>query len=144
MSGACLTERSLSIVHIRPPVPGFHRPLFGYPIAGQASQSRPHGQWHLHRSDRLREEGPIEVDCWEGHGLRATAITNAMEHEADIVKAQAWLGYASISTIIIYERSENRPKDSPTYATTHARALSPCVAVLPDSHCSSRSNLAQD
>jgi site-specific recombinase XerD len=30
------------------------------------------------------------------HGLRATAATNALKHEADIAKVQAWLGHANI------------------------------------------------
>ena len=28
------------------------------------------------------------------HALRATAATNALDHEADIVKVQEWLGHA--------------------------------------------------
>lgn len=48
-------------------------------------------------------------------GLRATAATNALEHEADIATVQAWLGHANISTTKIYDRRENRPEDSPTY-----------------------------
>lgn len=32
------------------------------------------------------------------HGRRATAEINALEHEADIAKVQAWLGHANIST----------------------------------------------
>ncbi|ELQ08681.1 Phage integrase [Pseudomonas syringae BRIP39023] len=46
---------------------------------------------------------------------RTTAATNALEHEADIAKVQAWLGHANISTTKIYDRRENRPEDSPTY-----------------------------
>lgn len=57
----------------------------------------------------------IEVDGLGVHGLRATAATNALEHEADIAKVQAWLGHANISTTKIYDRRENRPEDSPTY-----------------------------
>lgn len=38
------------------------------------------------------------------HGLRATAATNALEHEADIDKVQIWLGHANISTTRIYDR----------------------------------------
>lgn len=49
------------------------------------------------------------------HGLRATAATNALEHEADIAKVQAWLGHANISTTRIYDRRQNRPEDSPTF-----------------------------
>lgn len=49
------------------------------------------------------------------HGLRATAATNALEHEADIAKVQAWLGHENISTTRIYDRRQNRPEDSPTF-----------------------------
>ncbi|EGH05197.1 MULTISPECIES: tyrosine-type recombinase/integrase [Pseudomonas syringae group genomosp. 2] len=57
----------------------------------------------------------IEVAGLGVHGLRATAATNALEHEADIAKVQAWLGHANISTTKIYDRRENRPEDSPTF-----------------------------
>ena len=57
----------------------------------------------------------IKVDGLGVHGLRATAATNALEHEADIAKVQAWLGHANISTTRIYDRRQNRPEDSPTY-----------------------------
>jgi site-specific recombinase XerD len=57
----------------------------------------------------------IEVAGLGVHGLRATAATNALEHEADIAKVQAWLGHANISTTKIYDRRKNRPEDSPTY-----------------------------
>ncbi len=57
----------------------------------------------------------IEVDGLGVHGLRATAATNALEHEADIAKVQDWLGHANISTTKIYDRRQNRPEDSPTY-----------------------------
>lgn len=57
----------------------------------------------------------IEVAGLGVHGLRATAATNALEHEADIAKVQAWLGHANISTTKIYDRRQNRPEDSPTY-----------------------------
>lgn len=57
----------------------------------------------------------IQVEGLGVHGLRATAATNALEHEADIAKVQAWLGHANISTTRIYDRRQNRPEDSPTY-----------------------------
>ena len=49
------------------------------------------------------------------HGLRATAATNALEHDADIAKVQTWLGHANISTTRLYDRRGQRPEDSPTY-----------------------------
>lgn len=57
----------------------------------------------------------IEVAGLGVHGLRATAATNALEHEADIAKVQMWLGHANISTTRIYDRRQNRPEDSPTF-----------------------------
>ncbi|RMV89203.1 hypothetical protein ALP02_200097 [Pseudomonas coronafaciens pv. garcae] len=61
------------------------------------------------------KKAEIEVDGLGVHGLRATAATNALEHEADIAKVQLCLGHANISTTKIYDRRENRPEDSPTY-----------------------------
>jgi site-specific recombinase XerD len=57
----------------------------------------------------------IEVAGLGVHGLRATAATNALEHEADIAKVQSWLGHANISRTRIYNRRQNRPEDSPTF-----------------------------
>jgi site-specific recombinase XerD len=61
------------------------------------------------------KQAGIEVAGLGVHGLRATAATNALEHEADIAKVQAWLGHASISTTKLYDRRQMRPEDSPTY-----------------------------
>jgi site-specific recombinase XerD len=49
------------------------------------------------------------------HSLRATAATNALDHEADIAKVQEWLGHANIATTKIYDRRRTRPEDSPTF-----------------------------
>lgn len=57
----------------------------------------------------------IEIAGLGVHGLRATAATNALDHEADIAKVQTWLGHANISTTRIYDRRLNRPEESPTY-----------------------------
>lgn len=57
----------------------------------------------------------IEVDGLGVHGLRATAATNALEHDADIAKVQVWLGHANIATTRLYDRRGQRPEDSPTY-----------------------------
>src|SRR5262245_30327181 len=38
------------------------------------------------------------------HALRATAATNALDHEADIARVQEWLGHANIATTRIYDR----------------------------------------
>ncbi len=57
----------------------------------------------------------IEVEHFSPHSLRATAATNALEHEADIAKVQVWLGHANISTTRLYDRRASRPEDSPTF-----------------------------
>jgi len=49
------------------------------------------------------------------HGLRATAATNALDHNADIAKVQEWLGHANISTTRLYDKRRSRPEDSPTF-----------------------------
>jgi len=50
------------------------------------------------------------------HALRATAATNALDHEADIAKVQEWLGHANIATTRIYD---HRPEDSPTFKVAY-------------------------
>lgn len=46
------------------------------------------------------------------HSLRATAATNALDHQADIAKMQEWLGHANIATTRIYDHRKTRPEDS--------------------------------
>jgi integrase/recombinase XerD len=53
------------------------------------------------------------------HALRATAATNALDHEADIAKVQEWLGHANISTTRIYDHRKTRPEDSPTFKVVY-------------------------
>lgn len=56
-----------------------------------------------------------EVHGFCVHSLRATAATNALEHNADIAKVQEWLGHANVSTTRLYDKRKNRPEDSPTF-----------------------------
>jgi integrase/recombinase XerD len=51
----------------------------------------------------------------EEYALRATAATNALDHQADIAKVQGWLGHANIATTRIYDHRRTRPEDSPTF-----------------------------
>jgi integrase/recombinase XerD len=53
------------------------------------------------------------------HALRATAATNALDHEADIAKVQEWLGHANIATTRIYDHRRTRPEDSPTFKVNY-------------------------
>jgi len=49
------------------------------------------------------------------HALRATAATNALDHNADIAKVQEWLGHSNIATTRLYDHRKTRPEDSPTF-----------------------------
>ncbi len=53
------------------------------------------------------------------HALRATAATNALDHQADIAKVQEWLGHANIATTRIYDHRRTRPEDSPTFKVVY-------------------------
>jgi len=53
------------------------------------------------------------------HALRATAATNALDHDADIAKVQEWLGRANIATTRIYDHRKTRLEDSPTFKITY-------------------------
>jgi site-specific recombinase XerD len=53
------------------------------------------------------------------HSLRATAATNALDHQADIAKVQEWLSHANISTTRIYDHRKTRPEDSPTFKVVY-------------------------
>ncbi len=53
------------------------------------------------------------------HALRATAATNALDHQADIAKVQEWLGRANITTTRIYDHRRTRPEDSPTFKVAY-------------------------
>jgi integrase len=53
------------------------------------------------------------------HALRATAATNALDHQADIAKVQEWLGRANIATTRIYDHRKTRPEDSPTFKAAY-------------------------
>jgi site-specific recombinase XerD len=61
----------------------------------------------------------VAVDGLGVHGLRATAATNALDHEADIAKVQEWLGHANIATTRLYDRRQQRPQDSPTFKVAY-------------------------
>lgn len=61
----------------------------------------------------------IDAAGFGPHALRATAATNALEHEADIAKVQEWLGHANIATTRIYDRRKVRSEDSPTFKVNY-------------------------
>jgi len=53
------------------------------------------------------------------HSLRATAATNALDHNSDIAKVQEWLGHSNIATTRIYDHRKSRPEDSPTFKVNY-------------------------
>jgi integrase/recombinase XerD len=55
------------------------------------------------------------------HALRATAATNALDHDADIAKVQEWLGHANIATTRIYDRRRSKVEDSPTFTVSEEK-----------------------
>lgn len=89
-------------------------PLF-HPLRGRATGAGISADGIYAVVGHYAKAAGIEVAGLGVHGLRATAATNALEHEADIAKVQAWLGHANISTTRIYDRRQNRPEDSPTF-----------------------------
>lgn len=64
---------------------------------------------------RYGRKAGIALDGLCLHSLRATAATNALEHQADIAYVQQWLGHANIATTRLYDRRRSRPEDSPTF-----------------------------
>ncbi|MGE3424835.1 MAG: tyrosine-type recombinase/integrase [Dehalococcoidia bacterium] len=61
----------------------------------------------------------VQVDGLCLHALRATAATNALEHDADLGFVQEWLGHANVSTTRLYDRRRSRPEDSPTFKVSY-------------------------
>lgn len=66
-----------------------------------------------------RQIGLGDIERLGVHALRATAATNALDHEADIAKVQEWLGHANIATTRLYDRRKHRPEDSPTFKVAY-------------------------
>lgn len=60
--------------------------------------------------DYTEQIGLGELEGLGGHSLRATAATNAFDHEADIAQVQEWLGHANIATTRLYDRRKSRPE----------------------------------
>jgi site-specific recombinase XerD len=86
------------------------RPLHNSRDQGSAQAITPDGVYRMVREYSARLGFEIGA-----HSLRATAATNALDHQADIAKVQEWLGHANISTTRIYDHRKTRPEDSPTF-----------------------------
>jgi integrase/recombinase XerD len=68
---------------------------------------------------RYAREAGVHVDGLCLHALRATAATNALEHQADLAYVQEWLGHANVATTRLYDRRRSRPEDSPTFKVSY-------------------------
>jgi len=77
----------------------------------------PDGIWRMVKS--YAKAAKIEPEGLCPHGLRATAATNALDHEADLARVQAWLGHENISTTRLYDRRRSKPADSPTFKVSY-------------------------
>ena len=86
------------------------RPLHNSKIAGSNKAITPDAIYKLVRG--YSANLGFEIGA---HALRATAATNALDHQADIAKVQEWLGHANIATTRIYDHRKTRPEDSPTF-----------------------------
>jgi site-specific recombinase XerD len=90
------------------------RPLHRGRSAGAADAITPDGLYKIVRRLSTALGFPIGA-----HALRATAATNALDHQADIAKVQEWLGHANIATTRIYDHRKTRPEDSPTFKVAY-------------------------
>lgn len=90
------------------------RPMHNGRTEGAAEAITPDGVYKIVRGLSTALGFPIGA-----HALRATAATNALDHQADIAKVQEWLGHANIATTRIYDRRRSKPEDSPTFKVAY-------------------------
>jgi site-specific recombinase XerD len=90
------------------------RPLRNAHAGGMEKAITPDGVYKLVR--QYSEALGFEIGA---HALRATAATNALDHQADIAKVQEWLGHSNIATTRLYDHRKTRPEDSPTFKVAY-------------------------
>ena len=100
--------------HGKDDVGALFRPIHNNRVDGVAKAITPDGVYKIVR----RYSGALGFEIG-AHALRATAATNALDHQADIAKVQEWLGHASIATTRIYDHRKTRPEDSPTFKVAY-------------------------
>lgn len=89
------------------------------PATGQLEKSLSPGALYNSVVMKYAKHVGLDVAGFCVHSLRATAATNALDHEADIAKVQEWLGHANISTTRLYDKRKSRPEDSPTFKVAY-------------------------
>ena len=65
------------------------------------------------------QKAGIDMNKFHPHSLRATAATNSLNHGADIVEVQKWLGHVNIQTTRIYDHRESDDAKSPTFKISY-------------------------
>ena len=113
-AGSCVTEYLKAAGHGAEPAAALFLPLHKGRGAGRDAAITPDAVYKIVRS--YSAALGFEVGA---HALRATAATNALDHQADIAKVQEWLGHASISTTRVYDRRKTRPEESPTFRVAY-------------------------
>jgi integrase len=106
-------ERPTSPVHVLPICP---RPY--QQEAARSRLTRVGRVYALNTDDVYKHVRPYALALGSkigAHALRASATTNALDHDADIAKVQEWLCRANIATTRIYDRRKMKPEDSPTF-----------------------------
>jgi integrase/recombinase XerD len=89
------------------------------PITGNLEKSLSPGAVYNRIVRHYAVMAGVDVPGFCTHALRATAATNALDHQADISKVQEWLGHSNISTTRLYDRRKTRPEDSPTFKVNY-------------------------
>jgi integrase len=72
-----------------------------------------------HNAMTLADTPMSQAHAWRMIRRRATAATNALDHQADIAKVHEWLGHANIATTRIYDHRRMRPEDRPTFKAAY-------------------------
>jgi site-specific recombinase XerD len=90
------------------------RPLRNAHAGGREKAITPDGVYKL-----VRQYSAVLGFEIGAHALRATAATNALDHQADIAKVQEWLGHSNIATTRLYDHRKTRPEDSPTFKISY-------------------------
>ena len=90
------------------------RPLHHSRAAGENQAITPDGLYKIVRA----YSGALGFEIGP-HALRATAATNALDHQADIATVQEWLGHANIATTRLYDHRKTRPEDNPSFKVAY-------------------------
>lgn len=113
-AGGCMAEYLEEAGHGCEDGGALFRPLHHSRFVGLAKAITPDAIYKIVRS--YSSALGFEIGA---HALRATAATNALDHQADIAKVQEWLGHSNISTTRMYDRRTTQPQDSPTFKVAY-------------------------